>query len=64
MVLQNTNLNIRVPKRLKDKFIQITKDKELNYSMVIRSMIRDYVANDGNLTQLYNTTNAHSTGIE
>jgi len=56
MVLQNTNLNIRIPKKMKEKFIDITKEKGLTYSMVLRSMIKDYIASDGNGSK-YNELN-------
>lgn len=61
MVLQNTNINIRIPKKLKDKFVDITKEKGLNYSMVIRSMIKNYIATNG-VGEQYNELN--NTGIE
>ena len=47
VVLQNTNINIRLPKKLKDKFIEITKQKGLSYSMVIRNMIKNYISQNG-----------------
>lgn len=46
MVFQDTNINIRLPKKLKDKFVEVSKKQGLNYSMVLRNMIKDYIANE------------------
>lgn len=46
-VLQNANINIRIPKRLKNKFIEVTKEKEISYSYAIRKMISHYVNSGG-----------------
>ena len=47
VVLQNTNINIRIPKKMKEKFVNITREKGLSYSMVIRSMIKNYIMTNG-----------------
>lgn len=49
MKLQNTNLNIRVPKRMRDQLVEISKAHGVSYSMIIRKMIKEYIANDGNM---------------
>lgn len=49
MKLQNTNLNIRVPKRMRDQLVEISKAHGVSCSMIIRKMIKEYIANDGNM---------------
>lgn len=49
MKLQNTNLNIRVPKRMRDQLVEISKAHGVSYSMIIRKMIKEYIVNDGNM---------------
>ena len=49
MKLQNTNLNIRVPKRRRDQLVESSKAHGVSYSMIIRKMIKEYIANDGNM---------------
>ena len=44
--LQNTNINIRLPKRLKDKFVEKTKEQGLVYSIVLRDFIKNYIADE------------------
>ena len=43
MVFQNTNINIRIPKKLKDEFVQVSKRNGHNYSAILRNMISDYI---------------------
>lgn len=47
MILQNTNINIRISKNMKDKFVEVARKNGVNYSMVLRNMIRDYISNNG-----------------
>lgn len=54
MVFQDTNINIRLPKKLKDKFVEVSKKQGLNYSMVLRNMIKDYIANESYNSQPQN----------
>ena len=39
----NTNLNIRIDKGLKQKFIEATESQDIKYSQAIRSFIIEYV---------------------
>ena len=39
----NTNLNIRIDKDLKQKFIEATESQDTKYSQVIRLSIKEYV---------------------
>lgn len=41
---QNSNLNIRLPKSLKDIFVKICKEQNTNYSKLLREFIREYVS--------------------
>lgn len=41
---QNSNLNIRLPKSLKDIFVNICKEQNTNYSKLLREFIREYVS--------------------
>lgn len=43
MVTQNVNINIRVPKYLKDKFVQVAEKQDLVYSKILRNLIKDYI---------------------
>lgn len=54
MTVQNSNLNIRVPIKLRDRFIQIAKDNGLTYSVVLRTMISEYIRADGKLDMFKN----------
>lgn len=58
MKVQNTNINIRIPKRLRDTFINITKEKGTSYSKVVRLLINEYVNKNENC--LKNTNNKES----
>ena len=49
MKLQNTNLNIRVPKRMRDQLVEISKEHGISYSMVLRKMIKEYIDKNGEL---------------
>lgn len=44
MVNQNTNINIRIPKYLKNKFVEVTKKQQVPYSKVLRNMMKEYIA--------------------
>lgn len=48
MVMQNSNINIRVPKQLKDKFIELANSKNISYSVAIRELIKKFIREDGN----------------
>jgi hypothetical protein len=39
----DTNLNIRINKGLKEKFIAIVEDKDISYSKIIRKFITNYI---------------------
>lgn len=41
---QNSNLNIRLPKSLKDSFVKICKEQNTNYSKLLREFIREYIS--------------------
>lgn len=41
---QNSNLNIRLSKSLKDSFVKICKEQNTNYSKLLREFIREYVS--------------------
>ena len=47
MIMQNTNINIRVSKKLKDKFVETSVSNGLNYSVVLRSLIKKYINDKG-----------------
>lgn len=49
MKLQNTNLNIRVPKRMRDQLVEISKEHGISYSMVLRRMIKEYISKNGEM---------------
>ena len=49
MKLQNTNINIRVPKKMHEQLVEITKERGVNYSMVIRRMIKEYISKNGEM---------------
>ncbi len=49
MKLQNTNINIRVPKKMHEQLVEITKERGINYSMVIRRMIKEYISKNGEM---------------
>lgn len=51
MNVQNSNINIRVPKRIKDKFIELTEERGLSYSLVLRTMILNYIKDKGEGSQ-------------
>ena len=53
MILQNTNINIRIPKQLKDRFVEVTQQAGVSYSLVLRDMIRDYIAQKENKTSYH-----------
>lgn len=40
---QNSNLNIRLSKSLKDSFVKICKEQNTNYSKLLREFIREYL---------------------
>lgn len=48
MVMQNSNINIRVSKQLKDKFIELANSKNISYSVAIRELIKKFIREDGN----------------
>lgn len=52
MRIQNTNINIRVSKKLRDTFIDTAKKNGTSYSKVLRSLINDYI-NKSNKTGEY-----------
>lgn len=41
--IKNSNLNIRIDKELKDKFIKLTKENGTSYSKELRYMIEEYI---------------------
>lgn len=43
MIYQDTNINIRISKKLRDKFIEVSKQNGLSYSMIVRNLIKDYI---------------------
>ena len=47
MKFQNTNINIRMPKKLKDKFVEVATRNGFNYSFLLREMMKDYIKNNG-----------------
>lgn len=40
---QNSNLNIRLPKSLKNSFVAVCKEQNTNYSKLLREFVREYV---------------------
>lgn len=41
---QNSNLNIRLPKSLKDNFVAVCKEQNTNYSKLLREFMREYIS--------------------
>lgn len=49
---QNSNLNIRLSKSLKDNFVAVCKEQNINYSKLLREFIREYIRDrQGNNTK-------------
>lgn len=53
MNVQNANLNIRIPFKLRDKFLETAKKNGLTYSVVLRTMILEYIRLDGKLDMFH-----------
>ena len=43
MKVQNTNINIRIPKKMREQLIEVTKERGISYSVVLRSLIKEYI---------------------
>ena len=49
---QNSNLNIRLSKSLKNSFVKACKEQNISYSKLLREFIREYVSDrQGNDTK-------------
>nr|DAE83068.1 MAG TPA: hypothetical protein [Caudoviricetes sp.] len=44
MRLQNTNLNIRIPKKMREQLVEIAKEQGVSYSVIVRNLIKKYIA--------------------
>ena len=49
MEVQNSNLNIRIPLKLRERFVQVSKENGLTHSVVLRTMIGEYVRANGKI---------------
>lgn len=49
MTVQNANLNIRIPLKLRDRLVEIAKENGLTYSVVMRTMISEYIRSEGKM---------------
>jgi DNA phosphorothioation-dependent restriction protein DptG len=52
MKLQNTNINIRVTKKMREQLVEISKERGVSYSSVLRKMIKEYIARNGEIDLL------------
>ena len=52
MKLQNTNINIRVTKKMREQLVEISKERGVSYSSVLRKMIKEYIAKNGEIDLL------------
>lgn len=41
---QDSNINIRVSKELKDKFVDICKEQGVSYSKLLRKFMKEYIS--------------------
>lgn len=57
MEVQNSNLNIRIPLKLRERFVEIANKNGLTHSVVIRTMINEYVRAEGKLDMFRNMGN-------
>lgn len=49
---QNSNINIRVSKELKEQFVDICKEQGVSYSKLLRKFMREYISDrQGNDTE-------------
>jgi antitoxin component of RelBE/YafQ-DinJ toxin-antitoxin module len=49
---QNSNINIRVSKELKEQFVGICKEQGVSYSKLLRKFMREYISDrQGNDTE-------------
>lgn len=49
MEVQNSNLNIRIPLKLRERFVEVARKNGLSHSIVLRTMVGEYVRADGKL---------------
>lgn len=49
MEVQNANLNIRIPLKLRERFVEIAHKNGLSHSVVLRTMVGEYVRADGKM---------------
>ena len=49
MEVQNANMNIRIPLKLRERFVQVSRENGLTPSVVLRTMIGEYVRSEGKL---------------
>lgn len=57
MEVQNSNLNIRIPLKRRERFVEIANKNGLTHSVVIRTMINEYVRAEGKLDMFRNMGN-------
>ena len=43
MEVQNANLNIRIPLKLRERFVEVANNNGLTHSVVLRTMVAEYV---------------------
>ena len=48
MVMQDTNINIRISSNLKDRFIELANSKGISYSVALRELVKKFIRGDGN----------------
>lgn len=53
MVMQNTNLNIRISQKIKDRFIEVAKKNGLTYSVAVRELMKKYIRENGKTLETY-----------
>lgn len=49
MEVQNANLNIRIPLKLRERFVEVANNNGLTHSVVLRTMVAEYVRANGKL---------------
>lgn len=48
MIKQNVNINIRVSQKLRDRFIEVCQQQGINYSKIVRHLMKKYIADKVN----------------
>lgn len=53
MVMQNTNINFRISKKLKERLVAVAEKNGLTYSVAVRELIKKYIREDGKTLETY-----------